>query len=120
MTNHILKLTNVYYKKKYFLITNYKKKNLSKYLDNYKFLDSNINPTKIIDKPVFVINGLFNCFTHAIFDNIFSYLVTNFRGEYILIDYMEKIGNFNAAYIDSIFGVEGYHDIYNFSKDLFR
>ena len=73
MTNHILKLTNVYYKKKYFLITNYKKKNLSKYLDNYKFLDSNINPTKIIDKPVFVINGLFNCFTHAIFDNIFSY-----------------------------------------------
>ena len=28
---------------------------------------------------------------------------------------MEKIGNFNAGYIDTIFAGEGYHDLYNFS-----
>jgi len=28
---------------------------------------------------------------------------------------MEKIGNFNVSYIDTIFGVEGYHDLYNVS-----
>lgn len=33
-----------------------------------------------------------------------------------MIDYLEKIGNFNANYIDSIFSVEGYHDLYNFSS----
>ena len=30
---------------------------------------------------------------------------------------MEKIGNFNAGYIDTIFGIEGYHDLYNCSTE---
>ena len=30
---------------------------------------------------------------------------------------MQKIGNFNAAYIDSVFAIEGYNDLYNFSTD---
>lgn len=46
-----------------------------------------------------------------IFSNIFS------RGEYFLIDYLEKVGNFNSSYVDSIFAVEGYYDLYNFSKE---
>lgn len=37
------------------------------------------------------------------------------RGEYFLKDYIEKIGNFNTSYIDTCFGVEGYHDLYNFT-----
>ena len=39
-----------------------------------------------------------------------------FRGEYFLADYLEKIGNFNANYIESIFAIEGYHDLYNVGK----
>ena len=30
---------------------------------------------------------------------------------------MEKIGNFSVAYLESTFGVEGYHDIFNWSTD---
>ena len=35
------------------------------------------------------------------------------------MDYIEKIGNFNASYIDTVFGLEGYNDLYNYtSKEL--
>ena len=35
------------------------------------------------------------------------------------MDYIEKIGNFNAGYINTIFGLEGYTDLDNYSfKDL--
>ena len=30
---------------------------------------------------------------------------------------MEKIGNFNVGYLESTFGVEGYHDLFNWSTD---
>ena len=30
---------------------------------------------------------------------------------------MEKIGNFNAGYINTVLAVEGYHDLYNFSTN---
>ena len=33
-----------------------------------------------------------------------------------MADYLEKIGNFNANYIESIFAIEGYHDLYNVGK----
>ena len=36
-----------------------------------------------------------------------------FRGEYFLMDYIQKVGNFNTSYIDTVFGLEGYHDLYN-------
>ena len=31
------------------------------------------------------------------------------------MDYVQKIGNFNASYIDTVFGLEGYNDLYNFT-----
>jgi len=53
-------------------------------------------------------------------NNIFYFIYLNhFRGEYFLMDYMEKIGNFNAGYIDTVFALEGYNDLKNYSsKDL--
>jgi len=33
---------------------------------------------------------------------------------------MEKIGNFNIAYLESTFGVEGYHDLFNWSTDAIK
>ena len=33
-----------------------------------------------------------------------------------MTDYIQKLGNFNANYIDSVFGVEGWHDLYNIGK----
>jgi len=51
--------------------------------------------------------------------SIYTQLIFNLtfllRCEYFLIDYLEKIGNFNSSYIDTTFAVEGYHDLYNFS-----
>jgi len=38
-----------------------------------------------------------------------------FRGEYFLMDYVQKIGNFNASYIDTVFGLEGYNDLNNYT-----
>ena len=35
------------------------------------------------------------------------------KGEYYLIDYIQKIGNFNGNTIESMFALEGYHDKYN-------
>ena len=40
-----------------------------------------------------------------------------FRTEYFLTDYIQKIGNFNVGYIDTVFAIEGYHDLYNFNQD---
>ena len=35
------------------------------------------------------------------------------------MDYIEKIGNFNASYIDTVFGLEGYNDLHNYTaKEL--
>ena len=35
------------------------------------------------------------------------------------MDYIEKIRNFNASYIDTVFGLEGYNDLHNYtSKEL--
>ena len=31
------------------------------------------------------------------------------------MDYIEKLGNFNASYIDTVFGLEGYNDLFNYS-----
>lgn len=43
------------------------------------------------------------------------------KGEYFLIDYIQKIGNFNCNTIETMFQLEGYHDFYNFdSKQLFE
>ena len=33
---------------------------------------------------------------------------------------MQKIGNFNLGYIDTVFGIEGYHDLFNFSQGELR
>jgi len=33
---------------------------------------------------------------------------------------MEKIGNFNIAYVESTFNVEGYHDLFNWSTDAIK
>ena len=62
--------------------------------------------------------------SHAISSNRAKYelllrliIVIFFRGEYFLIDYLQKYGNFNCNAISSMFQVEGYHDIYNFDYD---
>ena len=44
-------------------------------------------------------------------------VIIYFRGEYFLIDYIQKYGNFNIGAMDSMFSVEGYHDTYNWSSD---
>jgi len=49
-------------------------------------------------------------------DNPVNITSLYFRGEYFLIDYMQKIGNFNTSYIDSAFAIEGYSDVYNFNS----
>ena len=42
---------------------------------------------------------------------------TFFRGEYFLIDYLQKLGNFNTNSISSMFQCEGYHDLLNMDID---
>ena len=40
----------------------------------------------------------------------------NTEGEFFLIDYLNKIGNFDSKYLSSAFGFEGYFDVYNIDK----
>ena len=40
----------------------------------------------------------------------------NTEGEFFLIDYLNKIGNFDAKFLGSAFGFEGYFDVFNIDK----
>ena len=44
----------------------------------------------------------------------------NFRGEYYLADYMQKLGNFNVGYTETVFGLEGYYDMYSLSANMLQ
>ena len=39
-----------------------------------------------------------------------------FRGEFFLIDYISKLGNFNGKCLETCFSQEGMSDLYNFNK----
>ena len=50
----------------------------------------------------------------------YSYINNNeyFRGEFFLIDYLSKIGNFNGRCLETCFSQEGMTDLYNFNNTV--
>lgn len=126
INNHILKLSNVYYNKK-FIINNIQlqKKDINKFIDNYEIgnhdtLDKNITN---IDN-MFIIPTLHSCFCHALIDNIFPYFwaindienVDNNFGDFLFFIKKKEVHQFseqNLPLIDSNKGkYKGtFHDI---------
>ena len=61
-----------------------------------------------------LIPKLFSMMTVEIDSQVVS--KNNTDGEFFLIDYLYKFGNYDAKYISSGFGFEGYFDVFNIDK----